>query len=947
MDDTRIVRAAISRVAKLGDLYDARKDEFIGKSAFLENWNRDDMYEEELDKSEFDFISSEPMEERFKKLGIDTELSLSIFCGLLKLSGSAVYLDQKSNAKSAEVTLTYSVRTRHQEIDGIRNKVNKNCLNGGEATHIVVGIGWGVKCNITCNYRMGENEEQKQVEKTLKAAMEKLKSELPDVDNENVESSQEDGEHESSCSYHIYCDAIEPKTDISFTAKNAMSVARYLQKEATKATDGKDVPISYTLLPISSLRTMLKLEKKSDESFNQMGEHIASKFFETIQTINNIRQQICDLVEVFNENKSSVSSEELCTASKLLNDFDREEERFKCELSNALVGARSRQENGESILIAVLESFLQRDFSPERINAAIENHERTMQKLRLIDQFKYNKVLYIGKEERLDDILYNNPVKQFYVFYMDHSKKYTNNQEWQKHYALFSRLISAHKDDDAVMLSIIDCEFLSDRQQKKSLSIQFYENNSHQLGDIMKGEAQDFENCLIEMNVKERSQRKPSKRVVLQISCPKSLNGSCAKSECQWRCTNCKEIIEYGVIDKYLYCSCGRANALDAKFRCNDIKHGITFDTVDKEILQQALSSFVTSVKEINMVLLGETGVGKSTWINGIANYFAFSSLKDAIDVNDMRVYIPSTFSYTSNNDETSTITVGSKSENEVHTAGQSGTQMPREYTINIRKRLLNIIDTPGLGDTRGLEQDSINFESILSHLSNYNEIHGICIFLKPNDPRLRSIFRFVITELLTHLHKSAANNIVFCFTNARSTFYKPGDTLPMLKSLLQEYKGAVVSISQRNQFCFDNEAFRCLACLENGIKFSQHEIDTYSISWDKAVTETERLFMYVADLVPHAMEDTVSVNKARKIIHEMSKPLAETVSKIQMNIDSATAKKTELIESNIEAETKVRALMNLKAFELEYVQLDQPRTVCTHKSCVEYTQVKPSLFLI
>ena len=947
MDDARIVRAAINRVATLGDLYDARKDEFIGKSAFVENWNRDDMYEEELDKSEFDFISSEPMEERFKKLGIDTELSLSILCGLLKLSGSAMYLDQKSNAKSAEVTLTYSVRTRHQEIDGIRRKVNKNCLNGGEATHIVVGIGWGVKCNITCNYRMGENEDDKQVEKTLKAAMEKLKYELPDVDNENVESSQEDREHESSCSYHIYCDASEPKNDISFTVENAMSVARYLQKEATKATDGKDVPIMYTLLPVSSLCTMLKLAKKSDESFNQIGEHIASKVFETIQTINNIRQQICDLVEVFNENKSSVSSEELCTASKLLNDFDREEERFKCELSNALVRARSRQEKGESTIIAVLESFLQGDFSAERVNAAIEKHERTMQKLKLIDQFKYNKVLYIGKDGGLEHILYNNPVKQCYIFYMDHSKMYTDNQEWQKYYALFSRLISAHKDDDAVLLSIIDCEFLSDTQQKKSLSIQFYENNSHHLEDIMKGEAQDFENCLIEMNVKERSQRKPSKRVVLQISCPKSLNGSCAKSECQWRCNNCKETIEYGVIDKFLYCSCGRANALDVNFRCNDIKHGIAFDTADKKILQEALSSFVASVKEINLVLLGETGVGKSTWVNSIANYFAFSTLKDAIDVNDMRVYIPSTFSYTSNTDETSTITVGSENENEVHKAGQSGTQMPREYTMNIGKRLLNIIDTPGLGDPRGLDQDSINSESILSHLSNYNEIHGICIFLKPNDPRLTSLFRFVITELLTHLHKSAANNIVFCFTNARSTFYKPGEALPKLKSLLQEYKGAVVNISQSNQFCFDNEGFRCLACLENGIKFSQQEIDIYSDSWDKAVAETSRLLTYVAKLVPHSMENTVSLNKAKTIIHEMSKPLAETISKIQMNIVSATAKKTELRESNMEDKIKLRALMNLTAFELEYVKLDLPRTVCTHKSCVEYTQVKTSLFLI
>ena len=45
--------------------------------------------------------------------------------------------------------------------------------------------------------------------------------------------------------------------------------------------------------------------------------------------------------------------------------------------------------------------------------------------------------------------------------------------------------------------------------------------------------------------------------------------------------------------------------------------------------------------EDINILILGETGVGKSTWINGISNYLKHSSLQAAINALEFTFLIP------------------------------------------------------------------------------------------------------------------------------------------------------------------------------------------------------------------------------------------------------------------------------------------------------------------
>ena len=130
---------------------------------------------------------------------------------------------------------------------------------------------------------------------------------------------------------------------------------------------------------------------------------------------------------------------------------------------------------------------------------------------------------------------------------------------------------------------------------------------------------------------------------------------------------------------------------------------------------------------------------------------------------------------------------------------------------IETNTKRFHLIDTPGIGDCRGIEKDKENFENILAFLTAYDKINAVVLLFKPNNVRLSVAFRFCVRELLTHLHKSVVSNIIFAFTNSRGTFYRPGDSLPVLKQLLQE-ENVEINLSPNSFFCFDNEAFRYLS---------------------------------------------------------------------------------------------------------------------------------------
>ncbi|CAF3788580.1 unnamed protein product [Rotaria sp. Silwood1] len=163
----------------------------------------------------------------------------------------------------------------------------------------------------------------------------------------------------------------------------------------------------------------------------------------------------------------------------------------------------------------------------------------------------------------------------------------------------------------------------------------------------------------------------------------------------------------------------------------------------------------------MNILLLGQTGVGKTTFINAFANYLVYKSLDEAINGQLQEVSLAWFTFFDKDTFEVKTITIGTPNESEKEgRISQSCTRECQSFEFRINNRKFCLIDAPSIGDIKDGLQNGRNFEDILVYISQFNYLNGICILLKPNEERLYTFFCFVIKELIRHLHVHAKENI-------------------------------------------------------------------------------------------------------------------------------------------------------------------------------------------
>ncbi|KAK9971310.1 hypothetical protein ABG768_024684 [Culter alburnus] len=146
------------------------------------------------------------------------------------------------------------------------------------------------------------------------------------------------------------------------------------------------------------------------------------------------------------------------------------------------------------------------------------------------------------------------------------------------------------------------------------------------------------------------------------------------------------------------------------------------------------------------VLLLGETGVGKTTLINTMVNYLLGVEFEDEIWYE-----ITEEAARDQSESQTSEITM---------------------YEVCPVKSpmSLTIIDTPGYGDTRGLERDlevAENLAILFQSIDGVREIDAVCFVIQASKNRLSDRQHYIISSVLSLFGKDIVKNIVFLITHS------------------------------------------------------------------------------------------------------------------------------------------------------------------------------------
>ncbi|XP_059196554.1 uncharacterized protein LOC131977328 [Centropristis striata] len=287
------------------------------------------------------------------------------------------------------------------------------------------------------------------------------------------------------------------------------------------------------------------------------------------------------------------------------------------------------------------------------------------------------------------------------------------------------------------------------------------------------------------------------------------------------------------------------------------------------------------------ILLVGETGTGKSKLINALVNYAMGVKWEDNI-----WFQIVEDEKRSQSDSQTSDVMV-------YQIFGFEDKTLPYSLTI---------IDTPGYGDTRGTEQDVIVSERLLDLFRSdegVNEMNAVGLVLKATENRVSDRLRYIFNSVVSLFGKDMEKNIVTLITHSNGR--KPTNVLEALEAA--DIKCARNDENQPVHFLFDN-------CQEEdrskGTKYLQQ-------SDEISMTGLSQFTDFLEKTAPQRLETTVGVLNERIRLAACINNLQERIKFIELkqkavnkNQESLKRYKQEM-ESNKEFTIEVKEVYKVK----------------------------------
>jgi hypothetical protein len=597
---------SLGRHVPLGTLYNAQTDSFSTQQIFESGLHDAIFIESPSSRAgiEQDHYNEETYSSKFKLTRTPPQLAASMLAGMAQPKVYGGYLMERPqtsthNRRALRQTITSVEQKLDFTSEAMKQRLGDHADDLGRATHIVVEIAWGTESIVTLSAKDNQGVESSPFENVIDACLRCLKSSCSNPSRE--ESTTEMTAFDEQLDLIVYGDMLQDKGPLQGTFNTVLkflsSMPRYL------AQDRKGRPLMYTLLPIGilgyilpgiAIGSVVKLQQPSTEGLENI--------IHTFDTLAQATALAARHERYITTHQSFVPSTHIHEIQSLQHTAHATFDVFHAEYSKLLYKVRVGREDVAQLtrLIAGINS------GKDLFQQVVRKTSRFNDLLSFLVIAVRRGAVYHGYNGIPFDPTALREFRDAYVFNFNEQLSH-EKEMWSGMTTLTMNLLG--ESGRGAYVALLDHDGLNEALSTPSITR--YRGGRVAVKDLWKQHQLLANHSVVRFDRTKlylpdthgkSVHRRPVKMPCGQAGCDPKLRHN-------WICLHCTVNVEYSP-DRNFSCDCGQWYFAMSEFRCSSPTHGPAFSKYgDMELLQRILQN-LEPYREINILILGESGVG-------------------------------------------------------------------------------------------------------------------------------------------------------------------------------------------------------------------------------------------------------------------------------------------------------------------------------------------------